>query len=80
MVVVLRLDDGNRNIRLIIEDVVCAFLLSTRMKLSLHIDPAGSKRFFLSNLKVNVPARLRKGRSDKFCANVPFCQGLSVEH
>jgi hypothetical protein len=65
VVVVLGLDDGYRDIRLVVKDVIGALRLATGNKLASHYDPAPREVNFLANLGHVVPACLLHRRSDE---------------
>jgi hypothetical protein len=69
---VLGLNDGDRNVRLVVEDVVGALDLTPGMQLAPDDDPAFGKGDFFPNLGVQIPARRGDGGRDEFAADVTF--------
>ena len=57
VVVVLGFDDGNRDIGLVVEDVVSALLRTSRMKFSSDINSPVSEADFFPKLRLYVPTR-----------------------
>ena len=74
MVVVLGLDDGDRDVGLVIKDVIGALGLPAGYQLSAHDDAAFGKSDFLADLHHPVPARALDGGTDEFGADVAFAQ------
>lgn len=68
MVVILGLNDGNRTVWFVVEDVVRAldFLFVA------HKDGTGHEGFLLPDLFHLIPPSLFQGRRDEFGADVPF--------
>jgi hypothetical protein len=78
VVVILGFDNGDRDVGLVIEDVVSALLRSSCMKFSPDINPPISKANFLANLCVDVPSRRQNVGRDEFGANVSFAEGSLI--
>ena len=78
VVVVLGLDQGDGDVRLVVEDVVGALGLAARDQLAANNDPAFGKADLLANLRLNVPARLHDGRGDELRADVAFAEVFLV--
>jgi hypothetical protein len=72
MIVVLRLDQRDRDIRLVIENKVGLLGLAARDQLAAHDDPALSKIDLLPNLQHLVPAGTLNGRQDELGGDVAF--------
>jgi len=68
----------NRDVGLIVEDVIGTLSLPPRDELSAHNDPALREANLLSNLQHLIPARTTKGRGDKLGANIPFREDALV--
>jgi hypothetical protein len=79
VVVVLRLDDGNRDIGLAIKDVVRALGFSTGNELSPDDDAPLGERDLLAYLHDPVPARTLDGWADELGADVAFAKIFLVD-
>jgi hypothetical protein len=73
---VFGLDQGNRNVRPVIEDVVGTLGFATGMQLAPDDDAALGEGDFLTNLRVQIPAGSGERRSDELGADVAFGEGL----
>ena len=60
--VVLRLDDGNGQVLLVIEDVVSSTRLATAVHFAAHDDASLGEADFLAYLLVQIPASVANGR------------------
>src|SRR5690242_20622351 len=78
VVVVLRLDDGNRDVRLVVEDVVGELRLPPSRHLPANMDLATSEVHLAPDLLVVVPSRSLNGRGDELRADVCFAEALLV--
>ena len=78
VVVVLGLDEGDRDVGLVVEDVVGAFGLAAGDQLAADDDPALGEADLLANLGHLIPARLLDGRGDELGADVAFAEELLV--
>lgn len=78
MLVVLGLDDGQRQVGLVVEDEVGAARLAPGMQPATDDDAALGEGNLLADLGVQVPARLDDGRRDELGADVPFGEVLLV--
>ena len=74
MVVVLRLDDGDGDVRLVVEDVVGALGLAAGDHLAANDDPALGEVDLLANLRHDIPARLLHGGRDELGADVALAE------
>ena len=72
MVVVLGLDDGDRDVGLVVEDLVIALLCSACMSFPPDINSPIRKTNFLANLCVDVPTRRHEVGRDKIGVDVAF--------
>lgn len=70
--IVLRLDDGDGDIRLIIKDIIGPLALTTGGEFAPHINLACRKRDFFEELGVLVPASGFEGGGDVLGADVPL--------
>src|SRR5439155_9506570 len=70
VVIVLGLDDGDRDVGLVIKDVIGAFSLPARDELSTHDDAPFGKSDFLADLHHPIPARALHGGTDELGADV----------
>ena len=78
MLVVLGLDNGDRQIGLVVEDVVCPARLASAMQLAAHDDAALGEGNLFAHLALDVPTRLLHCRGDELGANVPLAERLHV--
>ncbi len=78
VVIVLGLDDGDRDIGLVIQNVVGAFGLAARDELSAHDDAAFRESNLLANLHHAVPARALDGGAYELGADIAFAEVLFV--
>ncbi len=78
MGIVLGLDQGERDVRLVIEDVVGALGLAARDQLAAHDDPALGEADLLADLQHLVPPGLAQGGRDELGADVAFAEGALV--
>jgi hypothetical protein len=69
---VVRLDQGDRYIGLVVEDEIGLFGLAARDQLAAHDDPAFGEIKLLANLQHLVPARALDGGQDKLRADIAF--------
>ena len=76
--VVLGLDERDRNVWLVVENIVGALGLPARDQLAAHDDPALCKAHFLANLQQLVPPSLAQGRRDELGADVTFTETFLV--
>lgn len=72
MLVVLGLNDGDRDIGFVVKDVIRPLALATGSEIALHIDTAIGKTDFLAHLFLHIPACLFQRRRDELGANVAF--------
>ena len=79
MVVVLRLDQGDGDVRLVVENVVGALGLAAGDQLAADDDPAFGEIDLFANLRQDIPARLLDGGRDELGADVAFAERLLVE-
>ena len=80
MGIVLRFYDGQRDISLVIENVVRAFLLATAVELAMDQNFAFREREFFSNLGVATPSCcLNDSRSDVLGADIALSKVLFFE-
>ena len=79
MVVVLGFDDGEREVRLEVENVVGPLLLSPLDRSTLDDHPAGSDRLLLAELRLHVPPGIHDGRRDELRADIALAQSFLVE-
>jgi hypothetical protein len=70
--IVLGLDQGERDVRLVIENVVGALGLAARDQLAAHDDPAFGEANFLADLQHLVPPSPSQGGRDELGADVTF--------
>jgi hypothetical protein len=70
--VFLGLDDGDRDVRLVVQDVVGALLLAACMQLATNDDTALGEADFLANLGVEIPASCCDGWCNELGADVTF--------
>jgi hypothetical protein len=78
VVVVLGLDDREGNVRLVVEDVVCAFLFPTLVNFSPDVNAPIGEADFLANLGVDVPTRRHQAGRDELGADVALGEGFFV--
>ena len=78
VVVVLGLDDGDRDVRLVIKDIIGALGLPAGDEFPADNDAPFSKSDFLADLHHPVPARALDGGTDEFGADVAFAQILLI--
>jgi hypothetical protein len=74
VVIVLGLNKSDRDVRLVVEDEVSAFLFSARMEFPPNINSSISEADFLANLRVNVPARRHEIGRDELGDYVAFAE------
>lgn len=79
VLVVLGLDDRNRNVRLVIENVIGAFGLAASVQLATDDDATFGEGDLFADLGVQVPAGSDDGWCDVFAANVALCQLLLIQ-
>ena len=80
MRVILCLDQGDRDVVLVVEDVIRALGFAARDEPAAHDDAALGEADLFADLRELVPARpLQRGRN-KLGANVAFAQGVFVNH
>ena len=72
MVVILSLDNGDRDVRLVVKNVVGPLSLAACMDLSPHINPAIGEIDLTADLEILVPAGTDDVRSNELSANVAF--------
>ena len=81
MGIVLRFNDGQRDISLVIKNVIRAFLLTTTVELAVDKNFAFSEREFFSNLRVSTPScSIDDSRSDVLGADIALSKILFVEN
>ena len=80
MIVVLRFNQRDRDIRLVIEYEVGLFGLAARDQLAAHDDPALGEIDLFANLQHLVPARALDGGQNELRADVAFRKGTLVEN
>ena len=78
VVVVLGLDQRERDVGLEIEDVVGALGLAARDQLAAHDDAALGEADLFADLRHLIPARLPQGGRDELGADVAFAEGALV--
>ena len=78
MGIVLRFDDGERDIGLVVEDVVGALGFAAAHQFAAHNDPALGEAEFLADLQHFIPAGLAERGGDEFGADVAFGEGALV--
>ena len=74
VVVVFRLDDGDGDVGLVVENIVSAFLCATGVEFSPDIDAPIGEGDFLANLVLDVPTRRFDLGRDELCADVAFAE------
>ncbi|MNN41588.1 hypothetical protein D3C81_1557160 [compost metagenome] len=74
VLVVLGLDNRQRQVGLVIQDVVGAARLASAVQLATDDDAPLGKADFLTDLLVQIPARRGDGRCDVFAADVTLSQ------
>ncbi|MNN23437.1 hypothetical protein D3C81_1368350 [compost metagenome] len=74
MLVVLGFDNSQRQVGLVIQDVVCATRFAPAVQLATDDDAALGKADFLTDLLVQIPASCGDGRRDVFAADVTLSQ------
>lgn len=72
MLVVLGLNDGDRDIGFVVKDVIRPLALATGSEIALHIDTAIGEADFLPDLFLHVPASLFQRGRDELGADVAF--------
>ena len=80
MVVVLCLNNGERDVGFMIEDYIRSLSLSTGGFIALNKNPAVGKVDFFPDLPLAVPAGFENCRDDVFGDDVPFRQVLFGWH
>ena len=78
MELILRLDDGDGNVGLVVEDVVGPLALASAGQLAAHGDAALGEADFLANLCHLVPPGLAQGRGDELGADVALAETFLV--
>jgi hypothetical protein len=78
VVVVLGLDQGDGNVRLVIEDVIGPLGLAAGDELAAHDDPALGEADFLADLREQVPAGRLDGGGDELRADVALAEVFFV--
>ena len=78
VVVVLGLDQRERDVRLVVEDVVGALGLAAGDQLAADDDAALGEADLLADLRHLIPARLAHGGRDELGADVAFAEGFLV--
>jgi len=78
VVVVLRLDDGDGDVGLVVEDEVRELPLAARDEPPADDDPALGEVHVLADLRHLVPSRPLDGRQDELRADVAFAELLLV--
>ena len=77
VVVVLGLDERDRDVGLVVEDVVGALGLAARDQLAANDDAALGEADLLADLQHLIPARLLHGGRDELGADVAFAEGCA---
>lgn len=72
MVVILGLDDGDREVRCVVEDKVRTLGLAAGVELAADDDAALGEADFFPDLGGEVPSRLLQGRGNELGADVAF--------
>jgi len=75
---VFDLDEGDGNVRFVVENVVGALGLATGDQPAADDDPAFGERDLLSNLRQDIPARLLDSGRDELSADVAFAEVFLV--
>ena len=70
VLVVLRLDDGNGQVLLVIEDVVSSTRLATAVHFAAHDNASLGEADFLTYLLMQIPASVTNGRGNEFAADI----------
>jgi hypothetical protein len=79
VIVVFGFDDRQRNIRLVIENVIRALLCAARIEFASHEDATLGERYFFSNLRIAIPAcNINKRGCDELCADIAFAESFPV--
>jgi hypothetical protein len=78
VVVVLGLYDRERNVGLVVKDVIHPLLGSTGMNFSTHIDATIGEAHFLANLSLQIPSSRHKAGGDKFRADIAFAERFFI--
>ena len=78
MFVVLRLNDGDGNVRFVIENIVGALSGSTRVEFPPDINPPVGEADFFTHLVMNVPPGRDKIGRDELGADVTLAEGFLV--
>lgn len=78
MGVVLALYDGDGDVRLEVEDVVCGFTLLPRNKLAPNDEAALCETALLAELRYLIPACLLDGRGDELGADIALAEVFLV--
>jgi hypothetical protein len=78
VVVVLGLDQRDRDVRLVVENEVGLLRLAARHELAAHDDPALGEIDLLQNLHHLVPAGALDGRQDELRADIAFGESALV--
>ena len=77
--VVLGFDDGNRDIGLVVQNVIGALGLTARVQLAAHDDTPFGEGDFFADLGVQIPTGLNDGWCDVFAANISLGQVLLIQ-
>ena len=79
--IVLRFYDGQRDISLVIKNVIRAFLFTTSVELSLDYNSTFCERQFFPDLRISIPSCcLDDSGSDVLCADIALSKVLFVEN
>ena len=78
VVIILGFNEGEGDIRLVIEDIVGALGLAASDQLAADDDASLGEADFLANLQHFIPAGLLDCRGDELGANSAFAEGLLV--
>jgi hypothetical protein len=78
MVVVLRLDDGDGDVRLVIKDVIGALRFAARHELAPDDDASLGEGDLLADLHHPVPARALHGRAGELGADISLAEVLFI--
>lgn len=78
VVVILGLDNGDRNVWLVIENIIGTLGLAAGGQATTDDDPTFGEGDLFANLRQDVPARLLDGGRDELGANVAFTKAFFV--
>jgi hypothetical protein len=78
MVVVFGLDQGDRDVVFVVEDIISALGFAARDELTSNYYAALGEADFFSDLRELIPARPLQGGRNELRANVAFAQGLFI--